>query len=125
LHHTTVFIHPAVMFRTSVLSTVGMYSTDHPAAEDLEFFCRIARRHRVANLADTLVVTRFDPRGLSMQRRRQQLASTLRVQLAFFRPALWTSYYGVLKTLGRFVIPYSWLVALKGRIGRRGELATA
>jgi len=124
LHHTTVLIHPAVMFRTSVLSTVGGYSTEYPAAEDLELFSRIARRHRVANVPETLVITRFDPDGLSMRRRRAQLASTLRIQLAFFRPGTWTSYYGVLKTLGRFVVPYSWLVAAKSRASRRGELVT-
>ena len=125
LHHTTAFIHPAVMFRTSVMTSVGAYSTGYPAAEDLEFFCRIARRHRVANLAETLLVTRFDPNGLSMRRRRAQLASTLRIQLGFFEPTVWTSYYGVLKTLGKFVIPYAWIVALKGMASRRAELATA
>ena len=124
LHHTTVFIHPAVMFRTSVLATVGSYSTEYPAAEDLELFCRISRRHRVANLPETLVVTRFDPDGLSMRRRRAQLASTLRIQLAFFRPTVWTSYYGVVKTLGRFLIPYPWIVAVKAFASRRGELVT-
>ena len=125
LHHTAAFIHPSVMFRTSVLSTVGNYSTSYPAAEDFEFFWRIARRHRVANLAETLVVTRFDPGGLSMRRRREQLASTLRIQLRFFDAATWTSYYGVLKTLARFIIPYAWIVALKARVSRRTELATA
>jgi glycosyltransferase involved in cell wall biosynthesis len=118
LHHTTALIHPAVMFRTSVVRTAGMYSTAYPAAEDLEFFWRIAQRHRVANLPETLVVTRFDPSGLSIRRRREQLRSTLRIQLAFFHPATWTSYYGVLKTLGRFVVPYSMLVALKGAVSR-------
>jgi len=122
LHHTTALIHPAVMFRTSVVRTAGMYSTDYPAAEDLEFFCRIARRHRVANLAETLVVTRFDPAGVSVRRRREQLRSTLRVQLAFFQPATWTSYYGVLKTLGRFAVPYSWIVAIKGLTSRRRRM---
>jgi len=125
LHHTVVFMHASVMFRTSVLSTVGNYSTSYPVAEDFEFFWRIARRHRVANLAETLVVYRFDPRGLSMRRRREQLASTLRIQLRFFDPAAWTSYYGVLKTLARFIIPYAWIVALKRRMSRRTEPATA
>jgi len=120
-----VFMHASVMFRTSVLSTVGNYSTSYPVAEDFEFFWRIARRHRVANLAETLVVYRFDPRGLSMRRRREQLASTLRIQLRFFDPAAWTSYYGVLKTLARFIIPYAWIVALKRRMSRRTEPATA
>jgi hypothetical protein len=114
-----VLIHPAVMFRASVVDTVGMYSTAYPMAEDYEFFCRIARRHRVANLSETLLVTRYDPRGLSITRRRTQLRSTLRVQLSYFRATEWASYYGVLKTLGRFVVPYSWITMAKGIIGRR------
>jgi hypothetical protein len=112
------------MFRTSVVRTAGMYSTAYPAAEDLEFFCRIARQHRVANLPETLVVTRFDPSGLSIRRRREQLRSTFRIQLAFFRPSAWTSYYGLLKTLGRFAVPYSVVVALKGAVSRRARVET-
>ena len=125
MHHTTALIHPAVMFRTSVIDTVGVYSTAYPAAEDYELFWRIARRHRVANLAETLLVTRFDPQGLSMRRRRQQLRSTLRIQLAYFRPGTWESWFGVAKTLGRFAIPYSWIVAIKAMRSRRSDLVTA
>lgn len=125
LRHTTALIHPAVMFRTSVVRTAGMYSADYPAAEDLEFFCRVARRHRVANLEETLLITRFDPAGVSIRRRREQLRSTLRIQLGFFQPTTWVSYYGVLKTLGKFAVPYAWIVALKGRAGRRGRMAPA
>ena len=125
LHHTTALIHPSVMFRTSVLDTVGGYAPDYPAAEDLELFWRIARRHRVANMAETLVITRFDPAGLSMQRRRRQLVSTLRIQLAFFHPGRWTSYYGIVKTLGRFLLPYGWIVALKRLAHGRREAVPA
>jgi glycosyltransferase involved in cell wall biosynthesis len=124
LHHSTPLIHPAVMFRTSVVRTAGMYSAEYPAAEDLEFFWRIARRHRVANLTDTLVVTRFDPAGVSVRRRRTQLWSTLRIQLAFFRAGVWTSYAGLLKTLGRLAVPYSWIVAIK-RLGSRRRAVAA
>jgi len=123
LHHTTALIHPAVMFRTSVVRTAGMYSTEYPAAEDLEFFWRIAQRHRVANLPETLVVTRFDPNGVSARRRQTQLWSTLRIQLAFFRASVWTSYAGLLKTLGRLVVPYSWVVAAKRVTSRRQPAA--
>jgi hypothetical protein len=125
LHHTTALIHPAVMFRTSVVRTAGMYSADYPAAEDLEFFCRVARRHRVANLEETLLITRFDPAGVSIRRRREQLRSTLRIQLGFFQPTTWASYYGVLKTLGKFAVPYEWIVALKELGSRRGRMASA
>ena len=125
LHHTTPLIHPAVMFRTSVVRTAGMYSADYPAAEDLEFFCRVAQRHRVANLEETLLIARFDPAGVSIRRRRAQLRSTLRIQLGFFQPMTWESYYGVLKTLGKFAVPYAWIVALKGVVSRRARMAPA
>ena len=119
LPHKTALPHAAVMFRTSVVHTVGMYSTAYPVAEDLEFFRRIALRHRVANLPETLLVTRYDPSGLSMRRRREQLKSTFRIQLAFFRPLAWTSYYGLVKTLVRYLVPYSVIVAVKGAMSRR------
>ena len=122
LHHTTALIHPSVMFRTSVVDTVGVYSTRYPAAEDLELFWRIARRHRVANLPETLLVTRFDPLGVSIRRRRRQLASTLRIQLRYFDPTGWESYFGIAKTLGRFLVPYAWLVAGKRALGMRREI---
>jgi glycosyltransferase involved in cell wall biosynthesis len=122
LPHTSVLIHAAVMFRTNVVRSAGMYSTAYSAAQDLEFFWRIARRHQVANLSETLVVARFDPAGISIRRRRAQLWSTLRIQLAFFRPSTWASYYGILKTLGRFVVPYSVIVAIKGAMSRRARV---
>ena len=113
MHHTVVLIHPAVMFRASVIDDVGGYSTRFPAAEDYELFFRIARRHRVANLPDVLLTTRFDPNGVSMRRRRRQLRSRLRIQLAFFRPGLWQSWYGVAKTLALFIAPYALVVRAK------------
>ena len=124
MHHTTALIHPSVMIRMSALDTVGRYSPDYPAAEDLELFWRMARRHRVANLAETLTVTRFDPAGVSIRRRRRQLVSTLRLQLRFFDIGSIASVYGIVKTLGRFVVPYGWMVAIKRYATARREVAT-
>jgi glycosyltransferase involved in cell wall biosynthesis len=118
MHYTVCLIHPTVMFRTSVVRAVGMYSTSYPAAEDLEFFWRIVRRFRVANIPQVLLVTRFDPAGLSITRRRRQLRSKLRIQLQFFRAAEPLSYLGVLKTFGLMIVPYSIIVALKGGLSR-------
>jgi glycosyltransferase involved in cell wall biosynthesis len=118
MHYTVCLIHPTVMFRASVVRAVGMYSTSYPAAEDLEFFWRIVTRFRVANLAEVLLVTRFDPGGLSITRRRRQLRSKLRIQLEHFRAAEPLSYLGVVKTLALMMVPYSIIVALKGGLSR-------
>lgn len=124
LHHTVCLIHPTVMFRTSVVRAVGAYSYAYPAAEDFEFFWRIARRYRVANVPQVLLVTRFDPGGLSITRRRRQLRSKLRIQLKFFRAGEPLSFVGVAKTLALMSVPYSGVVALKGALSRRRQ-ATA
>jgi glycosyltransferase involved in cell wall biosynthesis len=118
LHHTVCLIHPAVMFRTSVLRAVGKYSYDYPAAEDFEFFWRIAQRYQVANVPEVLLVTRFDRNGLSVTRRRKQLRSKLRIQLENFRVAEPLSFVGVAKTLALMSVPYSGVVALKRALTR-------
>lgn len=113
LHHTVCLIHPAVMFRTTVIEGVGVYSTAYPAAEDYEFFWRIARRFRVANIPETLLTTRFDPGGISIRKRGRQLRSKLRIQLEFFRADEPLSYVGIAKTLTLLLTPYALVVQLK------------
>jgi glycosyltransferase involved in cell wall biosynthesis len=118
LHHTVCLIHPTVMFRTSVLRAVGKYSYDYPAAEDFDFFWRIAQRFQVANVPEVLLVTRFDRNGLSVTRRKKQLRSKLRIQLKNFRVAEPLSFVGVARTLALMSVPYSGVVALKRALTR-------
>jgi glycosyltransferase involved in cell wall biosynthesis len=118
LHHRVCLIHPTVMFRTSVLRAVGRYSYDYPAAEDFDYFWRIAQRFQVANVPEVLLVTRFDRNGLSVTRRRKQLRSKLRIQLKNFRVAEPLSFVGVARTLALMSVPYSGVVALKRALTR-------
>jgi len=123
LHHTVCLIHPTVMFRTSVLRAVGKYSYDYPAAEDFDFFWRIAQRFQVANVPEVLLVTRFDRNGLSVTRRKKQLRSKLRIQLKNFRVAEPLSVVGVARTLALISVPYSGVVKLKRALSRGGRAA--
>ena len=118
LHHTVCLIHPTVMFRTSVLRAVGKYSHDYPAAEDFDFFWRIAQRFQVANVPEVLLVTRFDRNGLSVTRRKKQLRSKLRIQLKNFRVGEPLSFVGVARTLALMSVPYGGVVALKRALTR-------
>jgi glycosyltransferase involved in cell wall biosynthesis len=117
-HHTVCLIHPTVMFRTNVLRAVGRYSYDYPAAEDFEFFWRIAKRFQVANVSEVLLVTRYDRNGISVTRRRRQLRSKLRIQLENFRVAEPLSFVGVAKTLALMSVPYRGVVAIKRALSR-------
>lgn len=61
------FVHSSVMLRKSALDAVGSYCTD-PARqppEDYELWSRLARRYRVANLAERLTIYREMPQSLS------------------------------------------------------------
>lgn len=61
------FVHPSVMFRREVTSSVGLYSTD-PAKrgpEDYDFWVRIARQFGLGNLAEPLILYREIPTSMS------------------------------------------------------------
>lgn len=61
------FVHSSIMAPAATLRDVGFYTTD-PARqppEDYELWSRIARRYRVANLPDRLVVYRETPNSIS------------------------------------------------------------
>jgi len=122
LHHVVCLLHPTVMFRTSVVNAVGPYSFDYPAAEDYEFFMRIARRFPVANIPEMLHTQRFHNGSISVRKRRRQLRTKLRIQLEYFRLGEPLSYFGVAKTLALMSLPYSSVVAIKGVISRRKRL---
>ena len=121
LHHRPCLLHPTVMFRAALVREVGPYSYAYPAAEDYEFFWRIARRYRVANIPEMLHTQRFHAGSISVRNRRRQLRSKLRIQLKYFRPAEPFSFVGVAKTLVLMSLPYSGVVALKGALARRAH----
>ncbi|HSJ07811.1 MAG TPA: glycosyltransferase [Longimicrobiales bacterium] len=53
------FVHSSVMFRRSVVDGVGAYDPAWRYSLDFEYWTRIARRYRVANLPERLVRLRF------------------------------------------------------------------
>lgn len=119
LHHKVCLLHPTVMFRASLIEAVGPYSYDYPAAEDYEFFWRIARRYQVANIPEMLHTQRFHDGSISIRKRRRQLRTKLRIQLEYFRATEPLSFVGVAKTLALMSVPYNGVVALKGALSRR------
>ena len=119
LHHTVCLLHPTVMFRTAVVREIGPYSYAYPAAEDYEFFWRIARRYHVANIPEMLHTQRFHGGSISVRNRRRQLRSKLRIQLQYFRATEPLSFLGVAKTVALMSLPYSSVVAVKGVLSRR------
>jgi len=60
------FVHSSVMLRRSAVIAVGGYATEHERQpEDYELWSRLARRWKVANLAEKLVIYREMPSSMT------------------------------------------------------------
>ncbi len=103
MHLNNVILHPTVMMRTDALRTVGIYSEAYPAAEDYEMFLRLMKHYRVSVLPEVLTECEFNPRGISLTKKRVQVLSRLRLQSKYFIWSYLESYIGVARSLGVLV----------------------
>lgn len=57
------FIHSSVVFRKAAVDAVGRYDPtfEWAPSEDADLWARLARHHRLVNLADVVVSLRYDP----------------------------------------------------------------
>lgn len=97
--------HTSAVIRSEAFRTVGLYSTDYPAAEDYELMRRIGTQFDLANVPECLVHYRISPGGISQSRRRRQLYDRLMIQMKYFEATQWRAWIGVAKTLATMVIP--------------------
>ncbi|HET7389109.1 MAG TPA: glycosyltransferase [Nocardioidaceae bacterium] len=107
----SAFSHPAVMFRSTLITELGNYPTNRPFAEDFSFFRAVVRHHQGANLPCVMVRYVIDAQAVSTRRRRRQLLSRLRVLLDNFEPK-GIAFYGLLRTCLQLLMPRSVTVQL-------------
>lgn len=112
LRTNSAFMHPSVMFRTSVLDRTGMYPTDAPRAEDYALFWEMAKVGRVANIPEPLIEYELDPDSLSLGGRREQLKSRLAIQRRN-SDGSFAAWKGIVRTLGLLAMPYGAVLRLK------------
>jgi GT2 family glycosyltransferase len=115
LHERAWLLHPGVMFRATVFRDVQLYSGEFPAAEDFEMFLRIAQKHEVGVVPETLLIYVTRAASISGRKVRRQAISRLRIQLRYFRWTHWVCYYGVLSTLSTLILPGWFKRAFKRR----------
>ena len=107
------FVHPAMMLRVHAVREAGNYRAKYRAAEDLDLFLRLMQKHDCANLSEIGLVYELNEGGISAMKRRTQVVSTLRLQLAYYEPANPYWWLGLAKNLLHFVTPYWALQAIK------------
>jgi len=113
MRFNSAVINTSTMIRASALHAVGLYSERYAVAEDYELYRRIGERFDIANLPRVLTAISISADGVSLRRRRRQLANRLAIQWKYFEPLKVGAWLGIAKTLLLFVIPVSVLSRLK------------
>jgi hypothetical protein len=107
-----MFIHPSIMFRIKVIDEVGLYPTNYKYAEDYAYFFKIIKKLKTANINKILLQYEVNPKGLSINKRKQQLRSRLKIILDNFDGSFY-AFYGLFRNLILYFLPYSLIFLLK------------
>ena len=107
-----MFVHPAVMFRTEMINLYGVYPTDYKSAEDYAYFFKFVKNHDVANIDDFLVQIEINPKGISLTKRKQQVANRIRVIRNNFYFGFYP-VYGLFRSVILYIMPTGLLLFLK------------
>src|SRR5688572_12715931 len=72
MHFRNIFIHPTVMFRTSLLKEAGYYPLDFEYAEDYAFFWKLIKKTHSFIIDKFLVICEINKDGLSYKNKGKQ-----------------------------------------------------
>jgi glycosyltransferase involved in cell wall biosynthesis len=97
-------IHPTVIFRTEVISLIGLYPTDYPAAEDYAYFFSITKSLKTSNLPIISTIKVVDPDSISEKNRTEQQFSRLRIIIKNFDFS-WFACVGLIRITILLAIP--------------------
>ena len=83
MHFRNVFIHPTVMFRTSLLKEAGYYPIEFEYAEDYAFFWKLIKKNHSFIVEKFLVICEINKEGLSYKNKGKQLIARGKVIKTF------------------------------------------
>lgn len=92
MYLNTVFVHPSVVFRTMLIDEVGFYPENFKSAEDYGYFFEIIKKFKAENYPEILLQYVIEPNSISSTRRKQQVASRIRIILHHFKFGLYPIY---------------------------------
>ncbi len=98
MYLNTTFIHPSVVFKASILTDIGLYPLNYPAAEDYAFFMKIVKSHTSENYPEVLMDYIIDPNSISSLKRKRQVKSRIKVILKHYYIG-WHPTYGLLRNM--------------------------
>jgi len=92
IYYNSMFVHPSVVFKTSILKDIGYYPTTYKAAEDYAFFFKVIKKFKTANIAKPLLDYIVDSNSISSQKRKIQVKSRIKIILKHF----YIGYYPIM-----------------------------
>lgn len=109
---SSVFVHPAIMFRSDMLSITGFYPINYKAAEDFAFYFNVIKHFKVGNIDEILLEKEYNPNSISVKKRKMQAWNRLRI--------LWDNFhfgfypiFGLVRNFMLYIIPINILTLIK------------
>ncbi|MFW0736771.1 glycosyltransferase [Flavobacterium sp. T12S277] len=117
MYFNSMLIHPAILFTTSIIDTIGFYSIKHKSAEDYAFFFAISKKFKMANIGQYLTQIEINENGISIQKRKQQVKARIQIIKENFYIGFYP-IYGLVRNYILLIMPYTIILAIKKRIKR-------
>lgn len=108
-------IHPTVVFRSSIIKTIGFYPINYRAAEDYAFFFKIIKKFKCHNFDEVLLDVIVAKEGISTKKRRTQIRSKIRIIYDNFYLGIYP-IYGLLRNCILLLIPFKVLLIIKRKV---------
>ena len=112
MYINAMHIHPTIMFKNTILDSIGLYPTRYKSAEDYAFFFNVIKKYKVANIDEILVKCEINPKGISSIQRKQQAKSRIKIILENFYIGFYP-IYGFLRSVLLYILPLRLLINLK------------
>ncbi|WP_281634373.1 glycosyltransferase [Flavobacterium luteolum] len=112
MYFNSMLIHPAIMFSAEILKTVGLYSLNYKSAEDYAFFFAISKSYKMANISEYLTQIEINEKGISLQKRKQQVACRIKIIKENFYFGFYP-IYGLIRNYILLILPYRFILFLK------------
>jgi glycosyltransferase involved in cell wall biosynthesis len=106
------FVHPAVMFRASLIRLIGGYPDAYPALEDWACFMAMSEHTKMKNLPEVLLSYEVSSNSISSKKRFTQSKSKVKLLSNNYRLNINQSY-GLLKSVLILFLPRKFLTNLK------------
>lgn len=104
------FAHPLVMFRKSILDTVGWYNIEYAPADDYELYFRIGAVSKLANLNEIMMKYLVIPTSITNSSTKKMELATVKVRRLYlsngcYRANVADYLYNILHLISIYVIP--------------------